>query len=152
MEIRIITIDTRRSDYSIKEAADESITVEELIEELRNFPGDCKVVFKNDNGYTYGYIQGADIDSEYLEPEEEEEDLEMQRPEMEYELSEAVRKNGDKPVKIIAVTSDDGERLYLSVGYTDSREFGVATADEDFVPFEDLSDDEVYNVYVSMIR
>ena len=55
-------------------------------------------------------------------------------------------------MKLIAVTSDDGERLYLSVGYTDSREFGVATDDEDFVPFEDLSDDEVYNVYVSMIR
>lgn len=152
METRIITIDTRRSDYSIKEAADDSITVDELIEELRNFPGDCKVVFKNDNGYTYGYIQGGDIDSEYLEPEEEEEDLEMQRPEMEYELSEAVRKNGDKPVKIIAVTSDDGERMYLSVGYNDSRVFGVATDDEDFVPIEDLSDDEVYSVYVSMTR
>jgi hypothetical protein len=152
METRIITIDTRRSDYSIKEAADDSITVDELIEELRNFPGDCKVVFKNDNGYTYGYIQGADIDSEYPEPEEEEEDLEMQRPEMEYELSEAVRKNGDKPVKIIAVASDDGERMYLSVGYNDSRVFGVATDDEDFVPIEDLSDDEVYSVYVSMTR
>ena len=151
METRIITIDTRRSDYSIKEAADESITVEELIEELRNFPGDCKVVFKNDNGYTYGYIQGADIDSEYLEPEEEE-DLVNDRSDMEYELSEAVRKNGGKPVKIIAVTSDDGERLYLSVGYNDSRVFGVATDDEDFVPIEDLSDDEVESVWVSLTR
>ena len=151
METRIITIDTRRSDYSIKEAADDSITVDELIEELRNFPGDCKVVFKNDNGYTYGYIQGGDIDSEYLEPEEEE-DLVNDRSDMEYELSEAVRKNGGKPVKIIAVTSDDGERLYLSVGYNDSRVFGVATDDEDFVPIEDLSDDEVESVWVSLTR
>ena len=76
----------------------------------------------------------------------------MERDDMEYEIYEAVRKNDDKPVKLIAVTSDDGERLYLSVGYTDSMEFGVATDDEDFVPIEDLSDDEVYNVYVSMIR
>ena len=151
MATRIITISTNRSDYDIKGAAEDSMTVEELIEELRYLPGDCKVVFKNDGGYTYGYIKDRDIDSEYLEPEEEE-DLVNDRSDMEYELSEAVRKNGDKPVKIIAVTSDDGERLYLSVGYNDSRVFGVATDDEDFVPIEDLSDDEVESVWVSLTR
>ena len=151
MVTRIITISTNRSDYDIKGAAEDSMTVEELIEELRYLPGDCKVVFKNDGGYTYGYIKDRDIDSEYLEPEEEE-DLVNDRSDMEYELSEAVRKNGDKPVKIIAVTSDDGERLYLSVGYNDSRVFGVATDDEDFVPIEDLSDDEVESVWVSLTR
>lgn len=152
MEERIITLSTNRSFYSIKEAADKSMTVEELIEELRYLPRDCKVVFSNDGGYTYGYITDRHIDSEYWEPEEEEEDEVMERDDMEYEISEAVRKNNDNPVKLIAVTSDDGERLYLSVGYNDSMEFGVATDDEDFVPIEDLSDDEVYNVYVSMIR
>ena len=151
MVTRIITISTNRSDYDIKGAAEDSMTVEELIEELHYLPGDCKVVFKNDNGYTYGYIKDRDIDSEYLEPEEEE-DLVNDRSDMEYELSEAVRKNGGKPVKIIAVTSDDGERLYLSVGYNDSRVFGVATDDEDFVPIEDLSDDEVESVWVSLTR
>ena len=151
MVTRIITISTNRSDYDIKGAAEDSMTVEELIEELRYLPGDCKVVFKNDGGYTYGYIKDRDIDSEYLEPEEEE-DLVNDRSDMEYELSEAVRKNGGKPVKIIAVTSDDGERLYLSVGYNDSRVFGVATDDEDFVPIEDLSDDEVESVWVSLTR
>ena len=151
MATRIITISTNRSDYDIKGAAEDSMTVEELIEELRYLPGDCKVVFKNDGGYTYGYIKDRDIDSEYLEPEEEE-DLVNDRSDMEYELSEAVRKNGDKPVKIIAVASDDGERLYLSVGYNDSRVFGVATDDEDFVPIEDLSDDEVESVWVSLTR
>ena len=69
---RIITLSTHRSDYGIKQAADESMTVKELIEELSYLPGDCKVVFKNDGGYTYGYIRDRDIDSEYLEPEEEE--------------------------------------------------------------------------------
>ena len=148
----IITLRTNRSYYGIKEAADDSITVEELIDELRHLPGDSKVVFSNDGGYTYGFVGSSIINSVDYEPEEEEEDLEMQRPEMEYALSEAVRKNGDKPVKIIAVTSDDGERLYLSVGFNDSRVFGVATDDEDFVPIEELSDDEVYSVYVSMTR
>ena len=152
METRIITLSTCRSDYNIKDAAESSMTVAEFIEELSHLPGDCKIVFKNDGGYTYGSISDYDLGSEYPEPEEEEEDLEMQRPEMEHELSEAVRKNGNKPVKIIAVTSDDGERLYLSVGFNDSRVFGVATDDEDFVPIEELSDDEVYSVYVSMTR
>ena len=149
---RIIVLDTNRSNYDIKEAADSSMTVAELIEELRYLPEDCKVVFRNDGGYTYGYIRDRFIDSEYWEPEKEEEEEVMERDDMVHEISEAVRKNNDKPVKLIAVTSDDGERLYLSVGYTDSMEFGVATDDEDFVPIEDLSDDEVYNVYVSMIR
>lgn len=72
MAERIITLSTRRSDYGIKQAAEDSMTVAELIEELRYLPGDCKVVFKNDGGYTYGYIRDRDIDSEYPEPEEEE--------------------------------------------------------------------------------
>ena len=72
METRIITLSTNRSYYGIKEAADESMTVGELIEELRYLPEDCKVVFKNDGGYTYGYISDRDIDSEYITPEEEE--------------------------------------------------------------------------------
>ena len=71
---RIITLSVNRSHYDIKGAADESMTVEELIEELRYLPGDCKVVFKNDNGYTYGYISDRDINSEYVQPEEEEEE------------------------------------------------------------------------------
>ena len=76
----------------------------------------------------------------------------MQRPEMEYEMFNAVRKNNDNPVKLIAVASDDGEKLYISLGYNDSREFGVFTDEEAFVPFDELSDDEVYSVYVSLTR
>lgn len=150
---KIVILKTNRSEYSVKEAANGSITVGDLIEILRNYHDlDAPIVFSNDNGYTYGYITESVVDEEFCEEEAEEEDLEMQRPEMEYELSEAVRKNGDKPVKIIAVTSDDGERLFLSVGYNDSRVFGVATDDEEFVPIEELSDDEVYSVYVSLTR
>lgn len=72
MATRVITISTNRSGYSIDQVIDETITVDELIEELRYLPGDCKVVFKNDNGYTYGYITDRDIDSEYMEEDTDE--------------------------------------------------------------------------------
>ena len=147
---RIITIDTRRSDYSVKEAADESITVEELIEELRYLPGDCKVVFKNDNGYTYGYIQDRDIDSEYIEPEEEDEDV-MDRADMEYDIAEAVRKSKDGRVRLAAVWDDESKREFRLVAFNDSRVLGVAAVseedDSEFIPIEELSDSEVEDVW-----
>ena len=147
---RIITIDTRRSDYSVKEAADESITVEELIEELRYLPGDCKVVFKNDNGYTYGYIQDRDIDSEYIEPEEEDEDV-MDRADMEYDIAEAVRKSEDGRVRLAAVWDDESKREFRLVAFNDSRVLGVAAVseedDSEFIPIEELSDSEVEDVW-----
>ena len=138
---KIAILKTNRSECSIKEAANDSITVRELIEYLENnLDPDSRIVFSNDNGYTYGYITERAVNEETWEEEPEEEDLAMQRPEMEYEMFNAVRKNNDNPVKLIAVTSDDGERLYISLGYNDSREFGVFT------------DDEVYSVYVSLTR
>lgn len=150
---KIVILKTNRSEYSVKEAANGSITVGDLIEILRNYHDlDAPIVFSNDNGYTYGYITESVVDEEFCEDEPEEEDLEMQRPEMEYEMFNAVRKNNDNPVKLIAVASDDGEKLYISLGYNDSREFGVFTDEEAFVPFDELSDDEVYSVYVSLTR
>lgn len=68
---RIITLSTNRSHYDIKGAADKSMTVAELIEELSYLPGNYKVVFKNDNGYTYGYIGYGNICFEDLKSEEE---------------------------------------------------------------------------------
>ena len=144
---RIITISTNRSHYNIKGAADESMTVAELIEELRYLPGDCKVVFKNDGGYTYGYISDRDIDSEYIEPEEEVDDYMLDRDDMEHEIYNAVRKTNIDHINLIGATSDDGERIYLSVGYNDSRVFGVWTDEEEFIPIEDLSDNDVEEIW-----
>lgn len=156
METRIITIDTRRSDYSVKEAADNSMTVTELIEELRYLPGDCKVVFKNDNGYTYGYIMDRDIDSEYIEPDEDEKEDEdvVDRADMEYEISEAVRKSEDGRVRLIAVWGDrrmgreDVE--FTALGFNDSRVLGVATDGEDFIPIDMLTSDEVEDIWTAI--
>lgn len=152
---RIITISTNRSHYDIEGAADESMTVAELIEELRYLPGDCKVVFKNDGGYTYGYIKDRDIDSEYLEPEEEElEDEIVDRADMENDIAEAVRENNNKPVKLIAAWDDESKREFQSVGFNDSRVLGVAAVseedDSEFIPIEELSDSEVEEVWCAI--
>ena len=85
--MRIITLDTNREHYDIREAADASMTVGELIEELRYLDPALKVVFSNDGGYTYGGIHARDIDSEYVETVEEEQAREEQE-EREAELEE----------------------------------------------------------------
>ena len=56
--IRIVTLNTNRSEYDIRDAAACSMTVRELIDELEcNYNEDDKIVFSNDNGYTYGGIR-----------------------------------------------------------------------------------------------
>lgn len=52
---------TNRTYYSMQEALKDSITVGELIEELSNIPSNEKIVFSNDGGYTYGYIDSSVI-------------------------------------------------------------------------------------------
>ena len=147
---RIITLSTRRSHYSIKQAAEDSMTVKELIEELSYLPGDCKVVFKNDGGYTYGYIWDRDIDSEYPEPEEKENGV-VERADMERDIYDAVHKNNDNPVKLIGAWDDELKREFQLVGYTESGELGVTAVseedDSEFIPIEELSDEEVEEVW-----
>ena len=87
---KIVILNTHRSDYDIRDAADSSITVGELINELRNYDEDLKVVFSNDNGYTYGYISEDDVDHINQETREEEEERErMEEEEAEREEEEA---------------------------------------------------------------
>lgn len=52
----IVILKTNRSHYNIDDAAYESMTVGQLIEELEYLDKNSKIVFSNDNGYTYGYI------------------------------------------------------------------------------------------------
>ncbi len=49
-------LNTNREYYSEEEALNNSITVGELIEELSHIPPNEKIIFSNDGGYTYGYI------------------------------------------------------------------------------------------------
>ena len=71
--INIVILKTSRDSYDIRESADYSMTVGELINELKkNYDEDDKIVFSNDNGYTYGIIERESIDEECVETREEE--------------------------------------------------------------------------------
>ena len=61
---KVITLNTNRSYYGINEAIENSITVEKLISELQNYPSDMKIIFRNDNDYTYGHITERSLDEE----------------------------------------------------------------------------------------
>ena len=53
---QIVALRTNRDYYDVREAAEYSLTVNELIDILSYYSGDTKVVFSNDNGYTYGVL------------------------------------------------------------------------------------------------
>ena len=71
--VEIVTLATSRDEYDIRDAARYSMTVKELIDELERMDYHAKVVFSNDNGYTYGYVCRESIDSECVKTREEEE-------------------------------------------------------------------------------
>lgn len=71
----MVLLHTTRTDYSATEAAKHTISVGELIRELENFDEDEKIVFCNDNGYTYGSISGRLIVEVDDEEEKDEEDI-----------------------------------------------------------------------------
>lgn len=71
--IRIVTLNTNRSEYDIRDAAERSMTIGELIDELVRYDRNEKIVFSNDNGYTYGYVGAGYIDEHRVETYEEEE-------------------------------------------------------------------------------
>ena len=57
----IVILRTNREFYNADDAASSSITVRDLIEELEHYDKDSKVVFSNDGGFTYGYINESRI-------------------------------------------------------------------------------------------
>lgn len=72
--IGIVVLNTNRSEYDIRSAADGSMTVGELIKVLEDYYDEKeKVVFSNDSGYTFGYVREGFIEEVYVESKEEEE-------------------------------------------------------------------------------
>lgn len=67
----IAILKTNRSEYDANLAAINSISVKELIRELEQIDEDAKIVFSNDNGYTYGYIDESCVDIKEIETEED---------------------------------------------------------------------------------
>lgn len=146
---KIAILATNRSEYSIKEAADYSITVRELIEHLQdNLDPDSRIVFSNDGGYTYGYITESVVGEEFWEGEPEEEEEEWTREEMVADIERAIEKNGGKPitVKVVWFKNYDDKEV-LTAGYDDAGRLGVTLEDGNFIPVNELNDDEVDSVW-----
>lgn len=59
----IVTLKTNRDYYDAKECAENSMSVGEFMDMLSNYPSDAKIVFSNDNGYTYGVVGNIAIKS-----------------------------------------------------------------------------------------
>ena len=146
---KIAILKTNRSEYSIKEAADYSITVRELIEYLQdNLDLDMPIVFSNDNGYTYGYITESVVDEEFWEEEPEEEEEEWTREEMVADIERAIEKNDGKPIEVKVVWLKRYEdKEVLTAGYDDAGRLGITLEDGTFIPIDELDDDEVDSVW-----
>ena len=74
----VVKFKTHRSDYDIRESMQEAITVGDLLVTLMCYPSDAKVVFDNDNGYTFGAITGSSLKLNWVETREEEKAREEQ--------------------------------------------------------------------------
>ena len=116
---------TNREEYDIRDAASRSMTVRQLIDELEcNYDENAKIVFNNDNGYTYGYVGAGYIDSIRVETREEE-DLRETMEELQEELTElqAEYENPDEDDE--PMTDEkyraERERLFKQYGVTEEE-------------------------------
>ena len=87
---KVVKFKTHRGDYDIRESMKYAISVSGLIEILERCPSDAKVVFDNDNGYTFGEISPSVIKLVEVETYEEEQARE-EREEREADLAEIAR-------------------------------------------------------------
>ena len=70
----IIKVITSREDYDIRDSAESARSVEEVIDILTYLPKDAKMVFCNDNGFTFAPIRRSAFVTEYVETKEEEQE------------------------------------------------------------------------------
>jgi len=77
MNERGLMINTSRTGYGPDQISN-TMTVGEMIEALREYDEDMKVFLKNDNGYTYGGIDYADLEEEVYEGEDWDDDRESE--------------------------------------------------------------------------
>lgn len=82
---KVVKLSTRRGNvvYDIREAITDGLTAGELISLLENFPSDAKVVFDNDNGYSFEGITACAINYGLVESYDEEREREEAELEME---------------------------------------------------------------------
>ena len=146
---KIAILKTNRNEYSIKEAANGSITVRELIEYLQdNLDLDSRIVFSNDGGYTYGYITENVVDEQFWDDEPEEEDEGYTREDMIGDIERAIEKNGGEPIAVRVVWLENYNDLeVISAGDNKEGRLGVTLENNHFLPLDKLTDDEVDSVW-----
>lgn len=66
----VVALDVNRTEYTMARAAGRSITVDEFINILRRYPGEAPVVFRNDGGYTFGYICEDFVECEWADEDD----------------------------------------------------------------------------------
>ena len=62
---KYLMVDTSRRGYTPSQVDQYAFTVEELIEYLKSFDKDSKVLFRNDGGYTYGAVTPGSFEEAY---------------------------------------------------------------------------------------
>ena len=108
----VVKFKTHHSDYDIRESMSQAITVSDLLAFLLFLPADAKVVFDNDNGYTFGGITTSCIKLANVESKEEELER-LAREEKEYEQEDKAR--AIRYIKRI-VNKHDGELILAMDG------------------------------------
>ena len=117
----VLFLHTSRDEYSANECSKGTMTVGELIEELRRYDEDLPIMFCNDNGYTYGYISDSCLAEDEIETEEDE-----RREEIEEEIGEW------EDEKEYIENERDGELVSLESVQENSKE-----GDEDYLTEEE---------------
>ena len=111
---RALVFKTNRSYYGCETAVEDSISVRELKQLLENYDEDEKVVFSNDNGYTYGFITKSVVSEIEYETAEESDAREYRETmeELNDELNElqARYENGQGDDADEPMTDDEFER------------------------------------------
>lgn len=68
----IIKVNTTREDYDIRNSAECSLTVQDVIDRLECLPRNAKIVMSNDNGYTFAPFRESTFEEVEVETLEEE--------------------------------------------------------------------------------
>lgn len=70
----IIKVITSREDYDIRDSAECSLSVQDIIDRLECLPRNAKVVMSNDNGFTFAPFRESTFSQVEVETREEEEE------------------------------------------------------------------------------
>lgn len=63
-----IVLNPKRSEYAAEKAAKKSMTVAQMIEALKQFPADARIVVSDHDEYMYGPVTASDL-HEHVEEE-----------------------------------------------------------------------------------